>query len=51
MNSITYKEIFPLLKDNRMWIGYTSSKQFLQSDGILKSFENILWYTRDCLKT
>jgi len=22
MNAITYKEIFPLLKDNKMWIGY-----------------------------
>jgi hypothetical protein len=22
MNAITYKEIFPLLKDNKMWLGY-----------------------------
>lgn len=25
-NAITYKEIFPLLKDNKMWLGYTSNK-------------------------
>lgn len=23
-NAITYKEIFPFLKDNRMWVGYTT---------------------------
>lgn len=23
-NAITYKEVFPLLKDNNMWVGYTS---------------------------
>lgn len=23
-NAITYKEVFPLLKDNKMWVGYTS---------------------------
>ena len=25
-NSITYKEFFPLLKDNKVWLGYTSNK-------------------------
>ena len=24
-NAITYKEIFPLLQDNRMWVGYTAN--------------------------
>ncbi len=24
MNAITYKEVFPYLKDNEMWVGYTS---------------------------
>ncbi len=24
-NSITYKEIFPLIKENKLWIGYTST--------------------------
>lgn len=25
-NSITYKEIFPLIRENKMWLGYTSNK-------------------------
>lgn len=45
MNAITYKEIFPLLKDNQIWLGYTSPKEFLQADGSIKKFGNILWYT------
>lgn len=45
MNAITYKEIFPLLKDNRMWIGYTNPKQFIRPDGAMKSFGNVLWFT------
>ena len=45
MNAITYKEIFPLLKDNQIWLGYTSPKEFVQADGSIKKFGNILWYT------
>lgn len=45
MNAITYKEIFPLLKENQVWLGYTSPKDFMQADGSIKKFGNILWYT------
>lgn len=45
MNAITYKDFFPLLKANRVWLGYHHPKRFLQPDGSLKSFGNILWYT------
>lgn len=45
MNSIAYKEIFPLLKDGRMYIGYTCPKEFLQPDGTRKKFGNITWFT------
>ena len=45
LNALTYKEIFPLLKENRMWLGCTSPKAFLQPDGSIKKFGNILWYT------
>lgn len=45
MNAITYKEIFPLLKENIIWLGYTHPKIFLQPDGSEKSFGNIHWYT------
>ncbi len=42
---ITYKEIFPLIKENKMWLGYTTVKEFLQPDGTYKKFGNKLWYT------
>lgn len=45
INAITYKEIFPLLQDNKMWLGYTHPKQFVMPDGAKKAFGNILWYT------
>lgn len=45
MNAITYKEIFPLIKNNKIWLGYTSPKEFSQPDGTIKKFGNILWFT------
>lgn len=45
MNAITYKEFFPLLKNNKIWLGYNSVKEFIQPDGSIKKFGNILWYT------
>ena len=58
-NAITYKEIFPLLKDNMMWLGFHSGAQefvvpdtnqanntYLDSDGVRKAkFGNICWFT------
>lgn len=32
MNAITYKEVFPLLKDNRIWLGYKSLNQDMYFD-------------------
>ena len=45
LNWITYKEIFPMLKDNEIWLGYSSVKEFVQPDGTIKKFGNKLWYT------
>lgn len=45
MNAITYKEIFPLLKDDTLWLGYMSPKIFIYKDGTKRQFGNILWYT------
>ena len=45
LNWITYKEIFPLLKDNHIWLGYNPVKAFVQPDGSIKKFGNKLWYT------
>ena len=45
MNAITYKEIFPLLKDNQLWLGCTSPKEFIKPDKTIQKFGNILWFT------
>ena len=40
-----YKEIFPYMMNNRMWVGHNSVKEFKQPDGSIKKFGNVLWYT------
>ena len=45
LNWATYKIIFPLLKNNEMWMGYSAVKEFLQPDGTIKKFGNKLWFT------
>lgn len=44
-NAITYKEIFPLIKNDKIWLGCTNVKEFLQPDGTTKKFGNIGWFT------
>ena len=44
-NAITYKEFFPLLKDDDVWLGFTHPKEFMQRDGTVKKFGNICWFT------
>ena len=44
-NAFTYKEIFQLIKDNKLWTGYNMVKQFNQPDGSIKKFGNICWFT------
>ena len=44
-NAITYKEIFPYIKNNKLWLGYNFVKSFIQPNGEVKKFGNILWYT------
>lgn len=45
MNAITYKEIFPLIKEDKLWLGINSVKKFLQPDGSFKNFGNVCWFT------
>ena len=58
LNAITYKEIFPLLKDNKMWLGYNNGaqtfqvpKDFERNNTFIKNgikyakFGNICWFT------
>jgi hypothetical protein len=44
-NCRTYKEIFKLIKGNKIWCGYTRAKEFGQPDGTFKKFGNVGWYT------
>ena len=45
LNWVTYKEIFPLIKNNKMWFGYNYIKEFIQPNNEGKKFGNKLWYT------
>ena len=45
LNWITYKEIFPLIKNNEIWLGFNYVKEFTQPDGTIKKFGNKLWFT------
>lgn len=44
-NAFTYKEVFPLILDNKIWMGYNMVKEFYQPDGSIKKFGNICWFT------
>ena len=57
MNALHYKEIFPLIKNNEIWLGFCSPKEFIvpqdfsrkniiTKDGKrVAKFGNILWFT------
>ena len=61
MNAITYKEIFPLIKNNKLWLGmslngtkcsfivpdsYDGKNVYIDTDGIRKAkINNALWFT------
>lgn len=40
-----YAEIFPLIKDNKLWLGITAPKEFIVKDGGFQKFGNICWFT------
>ena len=45
-NAITYKEFFPLLKENKVWLGYFSPTDFSTPEGVTKSVNGLArWYT------
>ena len=45
LNAIKYSECFPLIMNNRMWLGNNNVHNFMQPDGTVKKFGNINWYT------
>lgn len=45
-NAITYKEVFPLLKDNKIWLGYESPSEFNTPIGLTKKVQGLCrWFT------
>ena len=44
-NAYAYKEIFTLIKNNKIWTGYNAVHNFIQPDGNIKKFGNIGWFT------
>lgn len=45
-NAITYKEIFPLLKDDSVWLGSESPSEFFTPDGMTKRVTGLTrWFT------
>lgn len=45
-NSVTYKEFFPLLKDNKVWLGYNSPAEFNTPEGVAKKINGLSrWFT------
>lgn len=45
INAISCKEVFPFIKENKLWLGFNKVKEFVQPDGSVKSFGNINWFT------
>ena len=45
INAITYKEIFPLIKDNGLWLGYNCLRYFARPDGSMYETVRSYWYT------
>lgn len=58
-NAVTYKEIFPLIKENKLWLGYGNVKayktnlkrvenektQYIENGVVYQKFGNTCWYT------
>lgn len=43
-NAITYKDVFPYIKDNKIWLGYTSPSKFIQPES--DEMKNVTGLTR-----
>lgn len=50
-NSVSYKEIFPLLKNNKIWLGYNSPAEFNTPEGVTKKINGLSrWFTNIDIK-
>lgn len=43
--ALHYKDIFKLIKDSKLWLGYGHVKEFMQPDGTIKKMGNVSWFT------
>ena len=43
--AVIYKEVFPLIKSNKMWFGCHAVKEFIKPCGETQKFGNIGWFT------
>lgn len=44
-NVITYKDVFPYIKNDCLWLGMNAVKEFTQPNGNVKKFGNVCWFT------
>lgn len=45
INAVTYKEIFPLIQNNQLWLGYNCTRHFQKPDGSMFETARTFWYT------
>lgn len=45
INCFKYKNVFPYIKENKLWIGYNKIKSFNTLEGGTKEFGNVSWIT------
>jgi len=45
INALTFNSIFPLIRENKIWLGYNSTRFFLQPDGTIFETARTYWYT------
>jgi hypothetical protein len=45
INALSYKEIFKLIKEDKMWIGYNCARHFKIPDGTMYEAARSFWYT------
>lgn len=46
INAISYKEVFPLIKENKIWLGISSgAKEYIKPEGGSQKMGNTCWFT------
>jgi len=45
MNAITYKEVFPLIKENKIWLGvHSGAREYIKPDKTMQKMGNTNWF-------